>query len=210
MNRVLHLSDRVYRLLLTAYPADFRREFGEDVAQLFRDVCRDAGERGGLGSVLRLWPSALGEVLAQASLQRLEHALRRSKTMDTIAFDRQLGGTVKSMTTLLRAGYSVMQAITMIGDKAPEPTASTLKRVVDEIKAGKSTPDAFNDLKTRVPSAHLAQVVDTMMHQRETGGNLADQLDPLAVSITENAGEDTASSAVLAHFRELAGAPSDN
>lgn len=210
MNRVLHLSDRVYRLLLTAYPVDFRREFGEDVAQIFRDVCRDAVTRGGLGAVLRLWPSALGEILAQASLQRLEYALRRSKKMDTIAFDRQLGGTVKSMTTLLRAGYSVMQAITMIGDKSPEPTASTLKRVVEEIKAGKPALDAFNDLKTRVPSAHLAQVVDTMLHQRETGSNLADDLDPVAVSINETAGEDTASSAVLAHFRDLTSTPSDN
>ncbi|MBZ0282347.1 MAG: type II secretion system F family protein [Anaerolineae bacterium] len=210
MNALLSLTDRAYRLLLGAYPLDFRREYADDVAQLFRDVCRDAAERGGSLAVLRLWPLALWDVATNALQERLYSALMRRKQMDTIDFDRQLGYTVKSMTILLRAGYSVMQAITMIADQSPEPTASALKRFTAEVEAGKPSDDALTDLKTRMPSEHLAQVVDTMLHQRETGGNLADFLDPVAVTITQSAGEDPAAAEALQHFRQLVGAPSDN
>ena len=36
-------SDRLYRLLLHAYPAEFRDEYGAELLQLFRDRRRDAG-----------------------------------------------------------------------------------------------------------------------------------------------------------------------
>ena len=32
-------SHRLYQLLLYAYPAAFRREYGREMAQLFRDIC---------------------------------------------------------------------------------------------------------------------------------------------------------------------------
>lgn len=210
MTTLLLLSDRAYRLLLTAYPLDFRREYAEDVAQVFRDVCRDADKRGGWLAVLRLWPLAFWDVATNALQERLYRALMRSKPMDTVTFDRQLGNTVKSMTTLLRAGYSVMQAITMIADQSPEPTASAFKRFTSEVQAGKPSGEALTDLKNRVASEHLAQVVDTMLRQRETGGNLADFLDPVAANIAQSAGEDPAAAEALQHFRQLVSTPSDN
>ena len=39
--------DRLYRLLLYAYPAAFRREYGPQMAQLFRDIYRDACRQDG-------------------------------------------------------------------------------------------------------------------------------------------------------------------
>src|SRR3954453_10881229 len=38
---------RLYSVLLYAYPADFRREFGRPMQQLFRDRCRDVARNGG-------------------------------------------------------------------------------------------------------------------------------------------------------------------
>jgi signal peptidase I len=38
---------RMYSVLLYAYPAEFRREYGRPMQQLFRDRCRDAARRSG-------------------------------------------------------------------------------------------------------------------------------------------------------------------
>ena len=57
----LAISDRLYHLLLLAYPARFRRAYGRDMEQLFRDCCRDAyGQNGALG-LIGLWLPTLFE-----------------------------------------------------------------------------------------------------------------------------------------------------
>jgi predicted permease len=52
-----------YRVLLRAYPASFRAEYGEEMAAVFRDRLHDAG--GPFGRLL-LWPGAVGETLMTA------------------------------------------------------------------------------------------------------------------------------------------------
>jgi signal peptidase I len=44
---------RVYSVLLLGYPADFRREFGGPMLQLFRDRCRDLARAGNPWAALR-------------------------------------------------------------------------------------------------------------------------------------------------------------
>ena len=39
-SQLLTLSGRIYNLLLLAYPARFRRVFGQEMAQVFRDDLR--------------------------------------------------------------------------------------------------------------------------------------------------------------------------
>ncbi len=48
-------SVRLYRRLVSAYPADFRREYGELMLQVFRDSCRRANMEGGSGALFALW-----------------------------------------------------------------------------------------------------------------------------------------------------------
>ncbi|MBN1977152.1 MAG: hypothetical protein JW918_07095 [Anaerolineae bacterium] len=64
----LAVSDRAYRLLLVGYPASFRRRFGAEMAQVFRDCVRDARQHGGL---LGLWVRTLGDFLATAPVEHL-------------------------------------------------------------------------------------------------------------------------------------------
>ena len=40
-------SDHVYRVLLLAYPKEYRREYGPQMEQAFRDLRREALRRGG-------------------------------------------------------------------------------------------------------------------------------------------------------------------
>lgn len=60
---MLHASERVYRVLLTLYPRDFRREYGWQMLQVFRDVCRDAVRQGGALALILWWGTALFDLL---------------------------------------------------------------------------------------------------------------------------------------------------
>ena len=53
--RVLTISERVYRALLTVYPKEFRDEYGPQMVRDFRDLCREELERGGVAGFARLW-----------------------------------------------------------------------------------------------------------------------------------------------------------
>ncbi len=39
-NRTPSISGRVYEVLLVAYPKEFRSEYGSQMVQAFRDLCR--------------------------------------------------------------------------------------------------------------------------------------------------------------------------
>jgi hypothetical protein len=64
-------SARLYRALLVAFPAPFRRAYGDEMARAFRDLCRDAWRTGGAGGVLALWPRALRDLLLAASAEHV-------------------------------------------------------------------------------------------------------------------------------------------
>lgn len=64
-------SARLYRALLLAFPAPFRRAYGDEMARTFRDLCRDAWGTGGAGAVLALWPGALRDLLLAASAEHV-------------------------------------------------------------------------------------------------------------------------------------------
>ncbi|MBW3533942.1 MAG: ABC transporter permease [Gemmatimonadetes bacterium] len=64
-------SLRCYRLLLRAFPSDFRREFGEDMAGLLEDRLNEAG-RSRTGR-LRVWVGALADVALHAPLEWMAH-----------------------------------------------------------------------------------------------------------------------------------------
>jgi putative ABC transport system permease protein len=61
-------ADAAYRLLLRALPADLRREFGDDMVQLFRD--QRHAVRGRLVAVPRLWLAAVVDVAREALASR--------------------------------------------------------------------------------------------------------------------------------------------
>ncbi len=71
-------ADRIYAWLLYAFPARFRREYGRDMVQLFRDRRRQCHEMR--SSSTRLWLRALADLAIQAGAERWTAlpALRRS------------------------------------------------------------------------------------------------------------------------------------
>jgi putative ABC transport system permease protein len=71
------MSERLFRLLLLALPADLRRDFGDDMVQLFHDYRRELSGRP--GHLLSLWVGAAADVAAQAVTARAPWLTARSR-----------------------------------------------------------------------------------------------------------------------------------
>ncbi|MBV9958721.1 MAG: hypothetical protein JO360_09885 [Acidobacteria bacterium] len=65
------LSQSFYRLLLAAYPAEFRQEYEREMLLVFRDLCREH-RQSGLGLV-RVWMRALLDLAQSAPRERLQN-----------------------------------------------------------------------------------------------------------------------------------------
>ena len=61
---------RIYSLLLYAYPRDFRRAYGRDMQQLFRDRCREVGRAAGWQPVLRFAAHVAHDLFTTSTRER--------------------------------------------------------------------------------------------------------------------------------------------
>jgi len=206
-SHALILSDRVYRRLLVAYPAEFRQRYGPEMAQVFRTSCRASYHASGAGGVVRLWLPTLWDWAWTAVRERFSVLFRRSMMNDTVSFDRQVGDLVWSMVTGLRAAYSLPQVIEAISLNAPEPTASAFKRLHADLTSGLPLEQGLANLLKAVPSKHLAQVVAVIQEQRKAGGNLAELLAPLVDGILKQVPSDGAFYPAMRQEAEVLGAP---
>lgn len=95
-------------------------------------------------------------------------------------FNMQLPDTLNLLSTSLRAGYSVMQAIEAAAQEAPQPTRREFGRAMTEIRLGRPLIDALNDIAIRMESKDFEWAVIAIAIQREVGGNLAEVLQSTA------------------------------
>lgn len=79
--RVLVWSDRLFRLVLQAYPASFRERFGTEMACVFQALCQSTYAASGAPGVVRLWLPTLWDGLRAAGLQWWRWFLRRRLPM---------------------------------------------------------------------------------------------------------------------------------
>jgi tight adherence protein B len=92
----------------------------------------------------------------------------------------QLPGVARQLSGAVGAGLSLSQALGRAAADAPEPAASELRRVADELALGARVEDALGGLAERVPVHDLRVMVTAILVQRRTGGNMARALAGLA------------------------------
>jgi tight adherence protein B len=100
-------------------------------------------------------------------------------------FEKQLPDTLTLLSTSLRAGYSLLQAIEAVAQEAPDPTAREFSRSVAEARLGRSVPDALSGIVARTQSKDFEWATMAVEIQREVGGNLAEVLDTVATTMRE-------------------------
>lgn len=101
------------------------------------------------------------------------------------AFNTQLADTIGLLSSALRSGYSLLQAMELVAREGPSPVSGEFERVVREVGLGLSPEEALANLVARMESEDLELMVTAINVQREVGGNLAEVLDTIATTIRE-------------------------
>ncbi len=100
--KIVVISHRLYHLLLMICHSEFRRRYGWEMGQVFRDRCRESWQRGGLAGLVWWWVSALVDLAGTAFATHVD------------AFEQ---GEVEMKR--------VLQITTQAGGIAPGPVVST-------------------------------------------------------------------------------------
>lgn len=88
-DRILTLSGHLYEVLLVAYPREFRSVYGAQMAQPFRDLCREELGRSGAVGLVKLW---VRTVLDLAVTALAERSRGRANDREVFMNDYRLAG----------------------------------------------------------------------------------------------------------------------
>lgn len=103
--------------------------------------------------------------------------LRFRKTMRLKMFDSQLTELLELLTSGLRAGFSLHQALQHASTQMSDPLGPSLQVVNAEIMMGLNLEEALVRWQNRQGSMDVEMVVSAILIQREVGGNLAELMD---------------------------------
>jgi len=131
-----------------------------------------------LGTALVL-PVALGVPLIVRSL------IKRRVERQRESFADQLPDNLQVLASALRAGHSLVGALSVVVEDSPEPSRREFRRVIADEQLGVSLEEAFGVVATRMANRDLDQVALVAALQQETGGNTAEVLDRVSDTIRE-------------------------
>ena len=94
---------------------------------------------------------------------------RKNKRMARCA--AQLPSALGTMATAMKAGFSFLQAMQLVGKEISDPIGPEFNRTLREINLGVPFEEAFNNLLERLPNDDLEIIVNALLVQRTTGGN---------------------------------------
>jgi tight adherence protein B len=100
-------------------------------------------------------------------------------------FGEQLPDTLQILASAVRAGHTLVGALAVVADEAPEPTRGEMRRVAADEQFGIPLAQALGRVATRMQNTELEQVAIVADLQRDAGGNIADVLEGVADTVRE-------------------------
>lgn len=122
-------------------------------------------------AVALLWPVALLVVLL--FWLRLKTAERLDR------FEEQFVEALDVMKRALLVGYPLVEVFRTVGEEMSEPIAGEFRQTYAELNFGVDLRLVLAGLAERNPSVSMLAFISAVMIQKETGGNLAENLDKL-------------------------------
>ncbi len=123
-----------------------------------------------------IWGGITAAAVLGVSVVMIQGVAARHKAK----FENQLPDTLNLLSTSLRSGYSLLQAVEAVAAEAPEPTAREFGRAMNETRLGRSPVAALKQVADRMESLDFDWAVLAISIQREVGGNLAEVLQTAA------------------------------
>jgi tight adherence protein B len=128
------------------------------------------------GSILFAPLALIIPIVVNSSIER---ALERQRRL----FADQLPDNLQVLSSALRAGHSLVGALSVVVDDCAEPSRAEFQRVVADEQLGVPLEEALAVVARRMDSIDVGQVALVSALQRETGGNTAEVLDRVAENV---------------------------
>jgi tight adherence protein B len=110
-------------------------------------------------------------------------SIKRRSRLDKL--NRQLPEAVQLVSSSLKAGFALLQALEAASERMPEPTAGELRRTIKDVGLGANMEDAIVAWGQRIPGPDLEIIVNAILIQRTVGGNLGEILDIVGHTMRE-------------------------
>ena len=111
--------------------------------------------------------------------------LRHRRTARLRKFEEHFPEALDLLSRAVRAGHAFTAGLKMIGDELEDPVGPEFRKTFDEQNFGLPLQDALAHLAGRVPSLDVRFFITAVLIQHDTGGNLAEILDNLAMVVRE-------------------------
>jgi tight adherence protein B len=108
---------------------------------------------------------------------------RRSRRIAEIR--EQLPDVMELLARAVRAGESLDQAISLVGESAPRPLGPEFKRCARQLEMGLSVSAAMEAITLRAPVTELRIMASALMIQRRAGGSLPRTLERLSAVVRD-------------------------
>lgn len=122
-------------------------------------------------------------VLLCVSSPPLYIGMKKKKRLEL--FGNQLGDALLLISNGLRAGFSFEQVLETVSKELPNPIAQEFARVSRELKMGMSLSGSLGSMTERMENTDLRLLTSAVLIQRQVGGNLADILDTISITIQD-------------------------
>jgi tight adherence protein B len=119
-------------------------------------------------------------VLARGWVLRKVQGVRSS-------FADQLPETLQLLASALRSGHSLIGALSLVAEQAPEPIRREFGQVLTDDQLGVPIDTALRNVAVRMKSRDMRQVGLIGELQRTAGGNAAEVLDTVVATVRERA-----------------------
>jgi tight adherence protein B len=141
----------------------------------------------GMSSTSWSWPKAafiavLAAIISFPAPRAYLKFLRKRRLQK---FNEQLEDALNSMSSALKAGFSINQAIEVIASENRNPISIEFRLLLQEIRLGVTLDQALENMVKRMESEDFELVATAILTARQTGGELTVIFERLAAMIRE-------------------------
>jgi tight adherence protein B len=129
--------------------------------------------RAGLSLLVGAWPLVY---IVQARKKRLRK------------FEETLPDAIDLFNRAMKAGHTIHAGLETIAKETSDPVRMEFKKVVEELALGSPLDQALHGLGSRIPIVDLKFFVTGLILQRQTGANMVQVLENLALLVRERLG----------------------
>ena len=137
--------------------------------------------------LLFLVAGVLGALVALAVPLISRALVNRRLAKKRRAFADQLPDNLEVIASALRAGHTLVGALSVVVEDAAEPSRTEFRRVVADEQLGIPLEDSIGSVVRRMDNLDLDQVALVAALQRQTGGSAAEVLDRVTDTVRERA-----------------------